>query len=79
LHTRLGTLSTLDPAARVRKELTLFPDPFACSSARACFMVAGCGGRIMLVVSTPLCCAIFPQQAEIKIENLEPELRAKVF
>eukprot|EP00802_Teleaulax_amphioxeia_P007177 Tamp_07183.p2 GENE.Tamp_07183~~Tamp_07183.p2 ORF type:complete len:338 (-),score=64.87 Tamp_07183:1540-2514(-) len=33
---------------------------------------------IMLVVSTPLCCAIFPQQAEIKIENLEPELRAKV-
>jgi hypothetical protein len=33
---------------------------------------------VMLVFSTPLCCAIFPQQAQLRLEELEPELQAKV-
>ena len=31
-----------------------------------------------LVFSNPMCCALFPQQAAIKISDLEPELQDKV-
>ena len=36
-----------------------------------------CAG-VMLVFSTPLCCAIFPQHARMAIDQLEPELQARI-
>lgn len=35
-----------------------------------------CG--FMLVISTPFCCAIFPQKASIQVTKLEPSIQAKV-
>ncbi|KAF1608661.1 UNVERIFIED_CONTAM: Sideroflexin-1, partial [Eudyptes robustus] len=40
------------------------------------FQTAMCG--VILMLSTPLCCAIFPQKAQIKVGDLEPEVRDQI-
>jgi hypothetical protein len=35
-----------------------------------------CG--FILLFATPLCCALFPQKASVKVEDLEPEVRQRI-
>jgi len=40
------------------------------------FQIAMCG--VILLLSTPLCCAIFPQMSSIKTSELEEDVRKKI-
>ncbi|CAG0886195.1 unnamed protein product [Cyprideis torosa] len=37
------------------------------------FQILGCGA--LLVFTTPLCCAIWPQQMSVRVDSLEPEIQ----
>ena len=59
------------------------PPPLLCppypSAVSVCLTrLAYASAGVMLVFSTPLCCAIFPQQARMPIDQLEPELQARI-
>ena len=41
--------------------------------APAPLQIAVCG--LCLIFATPLCCALFPQRASMKVNQLEPELQ----
>jgi len=58
--------------SRLEKTATFIKNPWL----KAPVTVALTG--ICLTFSTPLCCALFPQRAEIAFTDLEPSLQEKV-
>jgi tricarboxylate carrier len=57
--------------AKLERAAFLVKNPWA-KAPITVLLVGAC-----LTFSTPLCCALFPQQASISVDKLEPELQAK--